>query len=128
LDGDGVAGARQGCVGPFVDEVLRCADSLGALDGGALAAVYGQRVGVLEMLGHIAGRQLAQPAVIGMDRHPQPVGVDGAHGAAGAAVDVVVAVVATRDDAVAHRDLELAERDPLTQLAVALAPMPEPRR
>ena len=100
------------------------ADDLGALDGRALAAVSGQRVGVLEVLGDIVDRQLAQLAVVGLDRHRQPVEVDGSHGAAGAVVDVALAVVATRDHAVAHRHLELADLDPLAQLAPALAPRP----
>ncbi len=124
VDGDGVAGARQGGVGPLVGKGLRGADDLGALDGRPLAAVSGQRVGVLEVLGDIVDRQLAQVAVVGLDRHPEPFEVDGSHGAACAVVDVALAVVTARDNAVAHRHLELAELDPLAQFAPALAPYP----
>ena len=105
-------------------EVLGGADDLGALDGSALAAVPGQRVRELEMVGDIVGRQLAQLAVVGLDRHRQPAGVYGLHGPPGAVVDVVLAVVSARDDAVAHRHLQASELHSLAQLAPALPPGP----
>jgi hypothetical protein len=122
VDVDGVAGAGEGGVGPLVGEVLRPADHHRPLDRRALAAVPGQRVGVLEMLGDVVDRQLAHLAGVGLDGDRPCVEVDRADGAAGAVVDVERAVVAPRDHPVTHRRFEPANLDPFAQLALGVAP------
>ena len=74
----------------------------GALDGRALHAVPGQRVGVLDVLGHILGGQLADEVGVGLDR--DAIGVHVAHGAAHAVVDVDAALVAPQDHPITDRD------------------------
>jgi len=78
------------------------------LDGAARHAVAGQAVGVLDVLGNVAGRKVTDGAGVGLDDDAVLEG--GAHGAAGAVVDVDVDVVAPADDAVAggerHRPVD----------------------
>jgi hypothetical protein len=49
---------------------VRARDDDGLLDGPALHAVPGQRVGVLDVLGDIAGGQLADEVRVGLDHDP----------------------------------------------------------
>ena len=80
----------------------------------------GQRVGVLEVLGHIGGVEAALGASVGAHEHVLLGRVDGDHGAAHAVVDRAPPVVATRDDAVTHGELAAGDVDALAQPAVAL--------
>ena len=72
------------------------------LDGAALHAMPGQAVGVLDVRGDVACGQLADDAGVGLGL--DPVRVSGANGAAGAVVDVDVAVVAPVDHALTRGD------------------------
>ena len=85
---------------------MRRGDDDRRLDGPALHPVAGQRVGVLDVLRDVAGRQLADEAAVGFDH--DPIGVDVADGAARAVVDVERPVVAAADHPVADRDLDRA--------------------
>jgi hypothetical protein len=100
-------------------EVLGATDDACPLDGGALNGVRGQHVGVLEMLGHIRSTEPALGAGVGAHEDVLLDRVDGDHPAAHDVIDSPLAVVATRDDPVADRELVAADVDPLTQAAVA---------
>ncbi len=73
----------------------RAGERLGRVDGAALGAVDGGGVGHLHVLGHIAGRQVLQPAavrlVVAADAEG-PVGADLSPGSGGGAHDVVVRI------------------------------------
>ena len=51
---------------------MRARDDGRVLDGGALHAVAGQRVGVLDMFGDVPRRQLAYKVCVGLDHDPLP--------------------------------------------------------
>ena len=91
------------------------------LDGGALDGVRGQRVGVLKMLGHIPGIEPPSGAGVGEHKDVLLGLVEGDHRAAHAVVDRPLAIVATRDDPVTHRDVFPGALDALAQPAGAVA-------
>ena len=88
--------------------------------GSSLDGVRGQRVGVLQMLGHIRSVEAALGAGVGAHEHVLLGGVDGDHRAAHAVVDRPLAIVATRDDSITHREVAATDVDALAQPAVAL--------
>ena len=106
----GFSRAREGGVGPVAGEVLGVTDDARPLHGAALDGVRGQRVGVLEMLGHIGGVEAALGAGVGAHEHVLLGRVDGDHRAAHAVVDRPLAVVATRDDPITHGELAARRR------------------
>ena len=112
--------ARERGVGPVAREVLGAPDDARPLHGGALDGVRGQRVGVLEMLGHIRSIEAALGAGVGAHEHVLLGRVDGDHRAAHAVVDRPLAIVATRDDPITHGELAATDVDALAQPAVAL--------
>ena len=105
----GLSGAGEGGVGPVAGEVVGVPHDAGPLHGAALDGVRGQGVGVLEVFGHVGGVEGALGAGVGAHEDVLLGRVDGDDGAAGAVVDAAQAVVATRDDPVAHGEL-LARR------------------
>ena len=84
------AGAGEGGVGPFAREFGGSPDDDRRGDGRALRAVAGEGVGVLEMLGGVAGVQDALVAGIGGEAEGAGVVVDLGDGGQGAVVDVAV--------------------------------------
>ncbi len=79
----------------------------------------GERVGVLGVVGDVAGRQLADAARVGLDRERSLGQVDRPDRPAHPVVDVVVAVVSPHDHPVADRELTLADLDRLAEPPVA---------
>ena len=106
----GFSRARERGVGPVAREVLRATDDTRPLHGASLDGVRGQRVGVLEMLGHVRSVEAALGAAVGAHDEVLLGGVDGDHRAAHAVVDCPLAVVATRDDAIPHGELAARRR------------------
>lgn len=94
-----ISSAGECGVRPFVGELKRSADYGGPLQGGALGAVAGERVGVFEVLGCVAGVQQAALARVGAGGQCAGAVVDVGDGDEGAIVDLPVAVVAAGDDA-----------------------------
>jgi TrkA family protein len=84
--------ARERGVGPVAGEVLGSSDDAGPLDGGAMDGVRGQRVGVLEMLGHIPGIEPALGAGVGAHKAVLLGRVDGDHRAGHAVVHRPLAI------------------------------------
>ena len=99
VDGGVLARAGEGGVGPFAGEVCGAADDGGPGEGGALGAVSGQRVGVLEVSGRVVGVDRPRLAGVGLE-DDRPVVMDCSDGGERAVIEVVPAVVAARDDAV----------------------------
>ena len=112
--------ARERGVGPVAREVLRATDDARPLHGGALDGVRGQHVGVLEMLGHVGSVEAALGAGVGAHEQVVLGRVDGDHRAAHAVVDRPLAIVATRDDPIAHGELVAPDVDAVAQASVAL--------
>jgi hypothetical protein len=95
-----VSGARTGEGGVGAGEGLWSADDEGAVDGGALAGVAGDRVGELDMVGEVMEIQPSVLAVVGPDPNGHARSVVGGDRPQGAVVDVQTAVVAASDDSV----------------------------
>jgi hypothetical protein len=93
---------RERGVRPALGQVAHAGDDGRVLDGPALHPVAGQAVGVLDVLGDVAGRELAHGARVGIDHDPVIEGR--ADGRAGAVVNVDLAVVAAADDALTDGD------------------------
>ena len=113
------ARARERGVGPVAGEVLGAADHARPLDRASLDGVRGQRVGVLEVLGHVRSIEAALGAGVGAHDNVLLGRVDGDHRAAHAVVDRPLAVVATRDDPITDRELAAGDLDALAEPAVA---------
>ena len=76
----GAAGARERGVAPALGQLAWAREHRRVLDGAALHPVPGQAVGVLDVLGDVAGRQLTDDAGVGVDDDQVAVGgADGAH-------------------------------------------------
>ena len=119
-----LAGARERGVGPFASELVGAADDDGPFDGGALGAVAGERVGVLDVAAHIGEIKLALVAAVGLDDHPVGAVVDLEDSGEGAVVDVGVAVVAPGDDPVTSGELAVTHHDAAAgQAAVVSEPL-----
>ena len=116
----GLSSARERGVGPVAREVLGATDNARPLDGGPLESVRGQHVAVLHMLGHIGAVEAALGAGVGAHHYVLLGWVDGDHGAPHPVVDGALAVVATRDDAITHREVAATDVDALAEPAVAL--------
>ena len=83
------------------------------------SGVGGERVGVLEVLGDVAGLEHALSAGVGAHDHLLLGLLDGDHGAAHAVVDGPQVVVATGDDAIADRELAAGDLDALAEQTLA---------
>ena len=95
-----VARAGEGGVGPVAGEGLWSADDERSVDGGALAGVAGDRVGVLDVVGEVVEVQPPMLAAIGLDLDGHAGSVVGGDRTEGAVVDVQAAVVSAGDDPV----------------------------
>jgi hypothetical protein len=69
VDGRGVSRAREGGLGPFAGELIGAARDAGPLDGGALGAVGGERVGMFEIAGDVFVVEGSWFAGIGLEQH-----------------------------------------------------------
>ena len=94
------AGARERGVSPLAGEVLRASDHDSGFNGGALARVAGDGVGVLQVLGYVSSRGGSSCGRRRLRTSPGPA-LDCGDGGDAAVVDVQAAVVAAGDDAVA---------------------------
>lgn len=93
---------------------MRARDDGRLLDAGALHAVAGQGVGVLDVFGDVPRRQLAYKLRVGVDHDP-PL-IDVAYGTAGAVIDVEVALVVATDHPVPDRHCHRPVGDLLAKL------------
>ena len=116
----GFSRARERGVGPVAREVLGAPDDARPLHGSSLDGVRGERVGVLQMLGHIRGVEAAMGAAVGAHDEVLLGRVDGDHRPTHTVIDRALAVVATRNDTVPDRELIASDVDALAQPAVAL--------
>src|ERR1700722_4804232 len=95
------AGTRENCVRPLASELLWTAYHERVVDGGALAGVAGDGVGVLDVTGEVVEVKAAVFSVVGLYLDSHTASVIAGDCRQRAVVDVEAAVVAAGDDPVA---------------------------
>jgi hypothetical protein len=107
--------SRQRAVAPARGQGLGRRDHERPLNGAALHPVAGEAVGVLDMVGHVPGRELAHDPAVGLQHHPSRVDV--ADGPARPVIDADRSVVVAADDPITDRHRHPTIRPLLAQLA-----------
>ena len=106
------AGAGAGDIAPLLQGALVAEEDVGAVDGGALGGVAGERVAVLEVLGGVAERDRARGAAV-VAEGERRASSRSTIVRAGAVADAEPGVVSSAEDLVADPELALAERPAL---------------